>query len=204
VEVLVAEDEVALGARQLGECGERDVEEPSLERAPVALPPLCKRRGPARCDVGDPAERRTRIAGLPEAREERAHDRCRLVFAPLPQLRARLASLEQERVPLRVVREQTNARVVGPERERVRLMLGLLLGEVQLEDGGCAVAEANPQHEADVTLVRFLDGELPAFRALGDEAGQAFEPGGAVGRCAPPREALGDLQRVGTARRTSR
>jgi hypothetical protein len=196
-ELIQAASDPSLRGRVAGELGVPSVAE---QRSGVELA-LAHQRfralpGPARGLVREQPERMDGRRGTPEPPEHAGGDAVRLLLVgDLPKRRARLASLQEQRAPFGVVREQADGSVSIPVGERVRLVLALGLGEVDLENGPRAVRHT---HRRDVGDVAWLKGRLeverPALGALRDEPREPLEPGGAPRLFSPPFQPLWDRQ----------
>ena len=114
MQVLVQEHLLALSRGELADRLERCCEEVGLERPARARPQVGERRGPVRGFVGERGE--GSVGGLPESGEQLDQHLQRCVLVELEQGRARLAKLEQERVLVGVVGEETNGAVAVPLR----------------------------------------------------------------------------------------
>jgi hypothetical protein len=88
------------------------------------------------------------------------------------EVRSGLASLEQECVSARVVREQTNCTVTVPELQRGRLVLALVVRPLDLQH---AVARRHDVRDVAVRE-RILESKVPLRRALLDESREALLP----------------------------
>ena len=80
---------------------------------------------PARHMVGDPSERRR--GGTPEAGGDVHRDRGRLLLVDPGEIRPRPGALDEDRPVACVATEQTDGAVTGPQREGVRLLVGLVV-----------------------------------------------------------------------------
>jgi hypothetical protein len=87
---------------------------------------------PPRRLVGDSPERRA--GGLPQPRQETGDDVERLVLSDSGERRPRTRAFEQERVPLRVVAEQSHRALAVPDPERLALVFALAVRELDLQD----------------------------------------------------------------------
>src|SRR5262245_28879414 len=195
VEVLVGDDELGLRGCELPDPGDRLVHEPPLERAALGLPSCGQLHGPA---LGLTRQRAVAaVAGrtLPEPPEHRGADPVRLLLVGhRPQLVAGYAALDEQAAAFRIVLEQPDGGVAVPERQCVRLVLALWLGEVELEHGLRPVAAHGRHHERDERVVRLAELELPEVGELAHETRQALEPFGPAGLVAPPRHRARDLE----------
>ena len=159
VEVLVDEHLLPLRLRKPVERVERRVEEPPLETG-LALPLLREIRAPPRRLVGERAERLACVP--PESREEPDQDVEGGVGAGLVELRPGLAALEQQRVALRVFRQEPDGAVSVPGPECAGLVLGLAVRMDQLEHGRRPVLEVGPDGVAcGARLVGLAEPQAP-------------------------------------------
>jgi hypothetical protein len=132
VEVLVHEHELALGRRELPKCVERGVEERALKRTARLFPSLREVSDPPRGLVRQGPEGRSRR--LPEPRRERDEGVEGRVELEVGERRPGLRTLEEKGVPLRVVIEEPDRAVSVPEPKRLRLVLALAAGKLDLQD----------------------------------------------------------------------
>ncbi len=176
VQVLVEDDRFLARSRR-GEESDRLVEQRSLERPAEARPARRKLASPASRLVLQSAERRPGRGRPRETAEDRRGDGQCLVFVRLGERRPRLAPLEEERAPTRVVCEEANGAQALPVRERMRLVFALAMRDVQLEHGGTAVREPNRSDVRDVCRLHGLpEAKRPRLRDLADEARERCQP----------------------------
>jgi hypothetical protein len=119
----------------------------------------------------------------PELFQDARRDLRRLVVGQLPELPSRPQALDEQRAEPVVPLEQPYGADTVPARERVRLVLALLVRIADLEDG---VSGRNDQR--NVGLEGPLEPERPALDELRDDPGQPLEPLAASGLAPPPGE----------------
>ena len=180
VQVLVQEDGLALGRSELAERVHRRVQEPALERASRPLPFLRKRGDPPGRFVSEGQERLA--SGLPEPRQEVGEDVERRLEPDLGECGPRASALEQERVPLSVVVEQTNGAVAVPDAERLGLVLALASRELDLEDD----VPGRNRERGERVRVRIFELERPLLGAFLEQTRKPREPVTPVGELREP------------------
>ena len=155
VEVLMEEDRVAAlraGREQLADPADGAVEQPAVERAPVAVPAHGQLVRPAPRLARERAERvagRRRLRG-PEAAEHGGGLQVGLrLVRDAPQPVARRAALDEQRAAPGIRREQPDRAGAVPVRQRRRLVLALGLGEVDLQHRRAPVGAGNGRDEGE-------------------------------------------------------
>ena len=124
--------------------------------------------------VTDPAERRR--GGTPEAPGDRDRDPRRLVLVEPAEIGAGSRALDQHRATSVVSTEQTHGTLPGPQRERVRLLVGLVVvGRRHLQHGSGSGGSDEPEtcqrkrrSQLDVPLLCHFVRDRGERRRLGD------------------------------------
>ncbi len=187
---------------------DRCLDEPPLEGPPRALPFGRQVLDPPHRLFDERAERL--VGPLPQTRQEPDQHVERLIGLDLGEQRSRLAALDQHRPALLVVGEEANGTVAVAQLECLGLVLGLAVGEDQLEDGRGAVLELGAGCVAGRSGdVRLAEAQPPLVGAVGDEVGDAREPDavrqtGVGHRYAPGRRFASDGSFVRISRRRVR
>ncbi len=141
MKILAEEDLFALRVGQGPHLFERRIEQCTFEGPAGPLPAVRKGVRPPRGLLG---QREERWPGrLPQPWQEFDDDVERGILFELGERGARLAELEQESVPLRVVGEQPDGAFSIPAGEGCGLVLALAIGKLDLEDGGATVRQPN-------------------------------------------------------------
>lgn len=180
VEVLVQEDLLSLCGREHPERVERRIEELALERPAGSLPFAGEVAHPP---GGFFRERAKGRAGrLPQPRQEPDHHVERRISVERRERRPRPAALEEQRMPLRVVVEETNGAVAAPVPEGVRLVLALAMRELDFEDD---VARGRCERRVGVGK-RGLELEPPFLATVCYKVGKALEPRAALRKLLEP------------------
>jgi hypothetical protein len=145
VQILMQKHPLALSRGELINRLERCGEEVALERSARVRPQVGERGGPVRGLVGERDE--GAVGGLPQPGQQLDKHVERRVLVEFEQGRPRLAQLEQQRVPVGVVGEETHGSVAVPMRERRRLVLGLPVRVLKFEHDGLSVRRCRAEGE---------------------------------------------------------
>ena len=129
--------------------------------------------------------------GDPQLLEDARRDLSGLVVGKLPELGTRPETLDEQGAELVVPVEQPGGADAVPAVKRMRVVLGLLVREVDLQDG---VARRDDKRVTG--LDRVLEVQRPAVGELFDDPGQPVEPPGAARLVAPPVERSRKLDQV--------
>jgi hypothetical protein len=117
------------------------------------------------------------VGGLPQSREQLDEHVERCVLLELEQGNARLAGLEQERVSVGVVVEETDGAVAVPLREGRGLVLGLAVRVLELEHDRFAVRPCRAERERGRGVrERVADRQLPPLHDLVEATRELIEP----------------------------
>lgn len=175
VQVLVHEDLLSLGLRELVDRLEGRIQQVTLERPAGPFPAIRHVRSPPRSLV------RQRSEGgsdrLPQPRQELDHDVERGVQPKVLERGAGATTLEEKRVAISIVREQAHGAVAVPHLEGMSLVLAFAVRKTDLEHGLRAVGGDRGKDQRGMRILeRRAELERPPVGALTNEPRQPLEP----------------------------